>query len=135
MKRDVVLFNLKTLFFNKSLTLHNYLSYTSRLFNYDKNVTNEYPEYEFLDIDSYLHLEIVRSGNCLYIAVSLNISGVENDNFKLRSLFIIFEYECFFRSFIISNSFNFTFENFILNTAKIGVWDNSLNMIVLSFLT
>ena len=41
----------------------------------------------------------------------------------------------FFRSFIISKGFNFTFENFILNTAKIGIWGNSLNMIALSFLT
>ena len=56
-KRDEVLFNLKTLYFYNSLILHHYLSYTSRLFNYDKNVNYEYPQYEFQDIDSYLDIE------------------------------------------------------------------------------
>ena len=56
-KRDEVLFNLKTLFFYNSISLHHYLAYISRLFNYDKNVTYEYPEFEFQDIDSYLDIE------------------------------------------------------------------------------
>ena len=173
------------------------------MFNYDKNVSNEYPEYEFPDIDSYLDLEIqidlnflqnksfeyiknyvhlnknhfidlVKSfrdlninyynnqpadssyskicdkygydyvplqtasdGNCLYNAVSLYLRGIENDSFKLKlaSIFIILEYEVFFRSFITSKGFNFTYETFIFNTTRIGVWGNSLNMIALSFLT
>ena len=56
-KRDEVLFNLKTLFFYNSISLDHYLSYTGRLFSYDKNVTYQYPEYEFPDIDSYLDHE------------------------------------------------------------------------------
>ena len=202
-KRDEVLFNLKTLFFYQSISLGNYLSYTGRLFGYDKNVTYQYPEYEFPDIDSYLDLEhpidlifiqdksfeyiknyvhlnknqfidLVKSfrelnayfysnlpvdidyneivnkygydfvplrtspdGNCLFNAVSLHLCGNENGGFKLKlgSIFILFEYEGFFRSFIISKGFNFTFETFITNTAKIGIWGNSLNIIALSFLT
>jgi hypothetical protein len=42
-KRDEVLFNLKTLFFYNSISLDHYLSYTGRLFSYDKNVTYQYP--------------------------------------------------------------------------------------------
>ena len=85
----------------------------------------------------YVPLTTSPDGNCLYNAVSLYLSGVQNDYFKLRlaSLFIIFEFVTFFRYFIISKGFNFTFENFILYTAKIGIWGNSLNMIVLSFVT
>ena len=38
-KRDEVLFNLKTLLFYNSISLSSYLSFTGRLFGYDKNVT------------------------------------------------------------------------------------------------
>ena len=85
----------------------------------------------------YVPLRNASDGNCLYNAVSLYLRGIQDDSFRLKlaSIFIILEYEVFFRSFIISKGFNFTYENFILNTAKIGVWGNSLNMIALSFLT
>ena len=35
-KRDDILFNLKTLFFYQSISLNNYISYASRLFSYDQ---------------------------------------------------------------------------------------------------
>ena len=59
----------------------------------------------------------------------------ENYNLKLFSVFIIVEYENFFRAFIINKGFNFSYDYFVSNTAKIGVWGNSLNIIALSFLT
>ena len=85
----------------------------------------------------FVPLRTSLDGNCLFNAVSLHLCGNENGGFKLKlgSIFIIFEYEGFFRFFIISKEFNCTFETFITNTAKIGVWGNSLNIIALSFLT
>ena len=60
-------------------------------------------------------------GNCLFNAVSMFICGNDkkNCNLKLGSVFIILEYENFLRSFIVNEGFNFSYNTFILNTAKI----------------
>ena len=202
-KRDEVLFNLKTLLFYNSISLSSYLSFTGRLFGYDKNVTYEYPSFEFPDIDSYLDEELpidlnylqgqsfdyIRNyvhlnrdqfidlvkyfrrlnvtfynnqqvdldyynlielysnqyfplvtgpdGNCLYNAVSLNLCGIQNENFKLKlaSIFITLEYETFYRYFILRKGYDFSFEDFILQTVRLGEWGNSLNILTLSLLT
>ena len=62
-KRDEVLFNLKKLMFYNSISLDHFLSYTGGLFCNDKNVTYQYPEYEFQDIDSYLNHENLKDLN------------------------------------------------------------------------
>ena len=53
-KRDEVLFNLKILFFYKSISLEIYLSYIGKLFHYDKTV-----EFSESDVDIYGFLDIV----------------------------------------------------------------------------
>ena len=171
------------------------------MFGYNKNVTYEYPSYEFPDIDSYLDEELpidlnylqgksfdyirnyvhlnrsqfidlvkyfrrlnvtfynnqqvdldyynlielysnqyfplvtIPDGNCLYNAVSFNLSGLQNENFKLKlaSIFIILEYETFYRYFILRKGYDFSFEDFILQTMRLGEWGNSLNILTLSF--
>ena len=106
-----------------------------------------YPDQNIVDIDfgniigkngyNYVPLQTSPDGNCLFNAVSMFLCGNEEENYnlKLASVFIIVEYENFFRTFIINKGFNFSYDSFVSNTAKIGVWGNSLNIIALSFLT
>ena len=91
-KRDEVLFNLKTLFFYNSISLHHYLAYISRLFNYDKNVTYEYPEFEFQDIDSYLDIET---------PIDLNL--IQNKSFEYIKNYVNLNKDQFISIFIIIN--------------------------------
>ena len=83
-KRDDILFNLKTLFFYQSISLNNSISYASRLFSYDQNVKLtkldkeeiEDDIYSYLDHDMPINLDYLQSKSFQYIKnyVSLNKS-------------------------------------------------------------
>jgi hypothetical protein len=77
-----------------------------------------------------------RDGNCLYHAISLALLGNESISYriKLAMIFIIFEYEEYFRKLVTEFAYVQSFENMVLKSAKLGIYGNEFNMIVLSIL-
>ena len=63
-------------------------------------------------------------------AVSFNFSGSQNENseLKLASIFIILEYETFYKYFILRKGYDFSFEDFILKTMRLADLVNGLNL-------
>ena len=102
------------------------------VYNYqesDLKLSNDFA----LNFDSYVCLKTTPDGNCLYNAVSLNLFGMEDywPYIKLAMIFILFEYEPYFREYIREFS-EYSFEGFIENTAKYGSWGNEINILALS---
>ena len=97
-KRDDILFNLKTLLFYNSISLKDYLAYASRLFSYDQNVelsdleTQEPVEdiYSYLDKEMPIDLGFLQNKSFEYIKnyVSLNKSQFIDLTKFFRGLFL-----------------------------------------------
>ena len=81
-------------------------------------------------------LKIAGDGNCLYNSFAKIYFNDEKYYYiiKLCSIFILFEYEIFFKYLMIRFLYSYTFKKFILNTCKTRQWGNELNILSISIL-
>jgi hypothetical protein len=93
------------------------------------SVTNKY------DCKIGATLYTTPNGNCLYNAISLALYGneIKFSDIKLGMIFILFEYEAYFRN-LVTRFDPEVFETQVENSASLGVFGNSFNIISLSLL-
>ena len=86
--------------------------------------------------ENLLPLKIAGDGNCLYNSFAKIYFNDEKYYYiiKLCSIFILFEYEIFFKYLMIRFLYSYTFKKFILNTCKTRQWGNELNILSISIL-
>ncbi|CAF1018080.1 unnamed protein product [Brachionus calyciflorus] len=76
------------------------------------------------------------NGDCLYNAISLALYGNESNSkkIKLSMVFIMFEYEDYFRNLVESFKYSDSFEKKVIDASTLGIFGNEFNMIALSLL-
>ena len=86
--------------------------------------------------ENLLPLKVSGDGNCLYNSFSKTYFNDEKYFyiFKLCSIFILFEYEIFFKRLMICNKYTYSLENFILKTCRNREWGTELNILSISIL-
>jgi len=108
--------------------------------------TLEYNKYDFIDDEFFsciqnselygyfVPIETEGDGNCLYKAISLLIIGDQNcfSLIKLSVLFILFEYEEYFRNILNATNPEYSFEKLIEDTAQTNSWGNEYTQLAIS---
>ncbi|CAF1020572.1 unnamed protein product [Brachionus calyciflorus] len=81
-------------------------------------------------------LQTTGDGNCLYNSLSLALFGNESysKNIKLCMVFIILEYEEYFRNLVQSFQYAEGYEKTVVACSTLGIFGNEFNMVALSLL-
>lgn len=108
--------------------------------------TREYNKNDFIDDEfisciqnselfgHFVPIETEGDGNCLYKAISLSIIGDQNyfSLIKLSVIFILFEYEDYFRNILNHTSPEYSFEKLVEDTAQTNSWGNEYTQLAIS---
>jgi hypothetical protein len=131
--------NVKKKFFEMKNTLDEFVLFLRNIHKFTEFKGQEiYDEFKkILNLNEDLYPVYNSSnGNCLYNSISILLFGNEDFFFiiKICSIFILFEYEFFFKHVIHAFDREVTFEKFILNTCRKNEFGEILNILSISIL-
>ncbi len=71
-------------------------------------------------------VQTLGDGNCLYNSISMSIFGNNSMslNIKLASVFILLEYDQYFKQILNKTGAPYTYEKLVQNTARMDIWGN-----------
>lgn len=86
--------------------------------------------------DNLFPIHSKEDGNCLYNSLALLLFSDESFYFiiKLCSIFILIDYENYFKSLMINMKYEYSFEEFLINTCKNKEWATEINVLSIAFL-
>ena len=88
------------------------------------------------DLNSYMPIITTGDGNCLFNSISVIAFGHENEANLLRLVvvFILLNYDLYFKDLLIKTAATSTFEEFVVETSKIFNWTNDNVLVAVSIM-